>query len=163
MILPLAEWTDVYVASAGAAAALAGLVFVAVSINVEQILSFPGVPERGLVTVMVLLGVVVASLFGLHPDQSVEALGAELLAVGVVLTAAALVLPIRSRPRDGTESHLVSALALGLVGSVPYVVAGVLLLSGQAASGREWLFAAIVSAIVAGVLNAWVLLIEIRR
>ena len=162
MILPLAEWTDVYVASAGAAAALAGLVFVAVSINVEQILSYRGLPERGLVTVIVLLGVVVASLFALHPDQSMETLGTELLVVGVVLTVLAIGLTLKSRPRAGEESHMASALMLGLVGSVPYVVAGVLLLSGQAV-GREWLFSAIVSAIVAGVLNAWVLLVEIRR
>ncbi|MFN8203367.1 MAG: hypothetical protein U0S48_12415 [Solirubrobacteraceae bacterium] len=162
MTLPLAEWTDMYVASAGAAAALAGLVFVAVSINVERILSFRGLPERGLVTVLVLLGVVVASLFGLHPDQSTEALGTELLVVGVVLTTLAVTLTLKSRPRAGEESHMVSALALGLVGSVPYVVAGVLLMSGQD-GGREWLFSAIISAIVAGVMNAWVLLVEILR
>jgi hypothetical protein len=40
------QWTELFVASAGASAALAGLVFVAVSINVERILQFPGLPER---------------------------------------------------------------------------------------------------------------------
>jgi modulator of FtsH protease len=151
-----------YVASAGAAAALAGLVFVAVSINVERILSFRGLPERGLVTVMVLLGAVVAALFGLHPDQSIESLGAELLIGGVVLTAGVIALLVRSRPRDGEESHLFSAMALGLIGSLPYIVAGILLVGGNEA-GREWLFAGIVSAIIAGVANAWVLLVEILR
>jgi modulator of FtsH protease len=151
-----------YVATAGAAAALAGLVFVAVSINVERILSFRGLPERGLVTVMVLLGAVVTALFGLRPDQSDETLGAELLIVGVVLPAAVVGFLVRSRPGPDEESHLPSAIALGLVGTVPYIVAGILLLGGHEA-GREWLFAGLISAIIAGVANAWVLLVEILR
>ena len=40
------QWTDLFVASAGASAALAGLVFVAVSINVDRILKLEGVPGR---------------------------------------------------------------------------------------------------------------------
>lgn len=39
-----ALWHDLFVAMAGAAAALAGLIFVAVSINLEQILKYRGRP-----------------------------------------------------------------------------------------------------------------------
>ena len=63
-------WSDLFVASAGASAALAGLVFVAISINVEAIVRNKGLPEMGLVTIMLLLGVLIVSLFGLVPDQS---------------------------------------------------------------------------------------------
>jgi hypothetical protein len=42
------DWTEFFTASASASAALAGLVFVAVSINVERILQFKGLPERAL-------------------------------------------------------------------------------------------------------------------
>jgi modulator of FtsH protease len=39
---------------AGASAALAGLLFVAVSINVERIVHYKGLPERGVETLALL-------------------------------------------------------------------------------------------------------------
>ena len=39
-------WHDLFVAIAGAVAALTGLIFVAVSINLEQILKFRALPVR---------------------------------------------------------------------------------------------------------------------
>jgi hypothetical protein len=66
----LSEWTDFFIAGAGASAALTGLVFVAVSINVDRILRFRGLPERAQATLMLLLGVVLVSLIGLIPGQS---------------------------------------------------------------------------------------------
>jgi hypothetical protein len=50
----ISRWKDLFVASAGASAALAGLVFVAVSINIDRILKFNGLPERALQTVLLL-------------------------------------------------------------------------------------------------------------
>lgn len=78
-----AEWTDLFVAAAGASAALAGLVFVAVSINIERILRFSGLPERALETLLLLVGVLIASIIGLIPGQGRAALGSELLAAAL--------------------------------------------------------------------------------
>ena len=74
-------------AGAGASAALAALVFVAVSINVDRILRLQGLPDRALATVLLLLSVVLASLIGLMPGQSRTALAGELLGVGLVVAA----------------------------------------------------------------------------
>ncbi len=65
----VSEWTDLFVAAAGASAALAGLVFVAASINVEHILKFEELPARAQMTVLLLLSVVIVSLIGLIPGE----------------------------------------------------------------------------------------------
>ena len=61
--LEISPWKDLFVASAGASAALA---FVAVSINIDRILKFRGLPERALETAL-LLSVVLVSIIGLNP------------------------------------------------------------------------------------------------
>src|SRR5215210_3084035 len=96
------EWADFFVAGAGASAALTGLVFVAVSINVDRILGPQGLPERALATVMLLLSVVLVSLIGLIPGQSRADLAGELLGLGLVIAVAILRLTSRSMARrDG--------------------------------------------------------------
>jgi hypothetical protein len=155
-------WHDLFVASAGAAAALAGLVFVAVSINVERILQFSWLPARALRTVMLLICVVVAAILGLAP-QSTDALGVELLAVGLGFCATLVVLWARNRPDTSVTDHDSIAQVLpDVLGTLPFAVAGASLLAGTG-GGLYWVLAAIIAATVGAVLNAWVLLVEILR
>jgi hypothetical protein len=56
-----------------------------VSINLERILSFPGLPERSLATVLLLVSVVLVSLIGLIPGQTSTATGVELLVASLAL------------------------------------------------------------------------------
>ena len=65
-----AEWTDLFVATAGATAALAGLVFVAVSINLDRIIGEAGLPDRALETLLLLVLVLLVSIVALIPGQS---------------------------------------------------------------------------------------------
>jgi hypothetical protein len=157
------EWTDFFVASAGASAALAGLVFVAVSINVERILQFRGLPERALSTVLLLLSVVLVSLIGLIPGQGRDALAAELLVVSVLFAGTILRL---TRPavagHDSSLAHLASHWALVLLGTIPFVIGAVSLLA-EVGGGFYWLAAGIILATAGAVANAWVLLVEILR
>jgi hypothetical protein len=151
------------VAAAGASAALAGLVFVAVSINVDRILRFQGLPDRALATVMLLLSVVLVSLIGLVPGQSRSALAGELLGVGLVFMV--LVLGLTSRSMAGRDRRLGHALSHWLLvglGTVP-VVLGAVSLFAEAGGGLYWIAAAIVLATTGAVANAWVLLVEILR
>jgi hypothetical protein len=58
--------------------------------------------------------------------------------------------------------HLVVRMVLGQVATLPFVVAGVAVLS-WGVGGLYWLVAAVVLSLVVAVLDAWVLLVEIQR
>jgi uncharacterized membrane protein YoaK (UPF0700 family) len=157
------EWSDLFVATAGAAAALAGLVFVAVSINLERILALPGIPERALQTVLMLLIVLVISIVALIPGQDHVALGVELLVVAVGYSAGLVLTSRRNLPaRDQPRAWLIGRLGLLGIGAVPLLVGGFSVLA-EAGGGLYWIGAGVVGAIGGGVANAWVLLVEIQR
>ena len=44
-------WTNFFIAAAGASASLAGLVFVALSVNINRILEYPQLPSRAAATI----------------------------------------------------------------------------------------------------------------
>ena len=69
------QWHDLFVAMAGAAAALAGLLFVAVSINLADILKSALLTRRALEALIIMLGVVLVSIFVLVPGQGTQLLG----------------------------------------------------------------------------------------
>jgi hypothetical protein len=76
----IAGWTNLSVL-AGVAATLAGLVFVAVSINLSRVLSTTGLTGRAGESLMQLFGVVIISTTALIPQQGPVALGTEILVV----------------------------------------------------------------------------------
>jgi modulator of FtsH protease len=78
------EWSDFFVAEVGASAALAGLLFVAVSINLGQILKYPHLPIRAIEALAMLLCVLVISTFALVPGQTALVHGLKMSGTGVV-------------------------------------------------------------------------------
>ncbi len=158
-----AEWSDLFVAAAGASAALAGLVFVAVSINLEAIVAGKGLPELGLSTILLLMGALIVSILGLIPGQSAGSLGTELLVQSLVWTVAVGFFALKGLPPRPRPLHrYLTRLVPPLFGTVPFFVASLLLLSGDA-TGLDWVAAGIIGALIAAVMNAWVLLVEILR
>ena len=159
-----AAWSDFAVAVASAAAALSGLLFVAVSINLTRILAFPNLPARAGQTLIMLVTPLIVALLVLIPGQRRSVLGAELVA-----GAALLVLALGPLNRPSTRSveenrfgYVLSRVAPAVLVVVFLGTAGITLLT-LAGGGLYWIVPAVVVAIVAGLGNAWVLLIEILR
>jgi modulator of FtsH protease len=158
-----AEWTDFAVAVSGAAAALAGLLVVSISINVREIASDRSLPPRAGAALVMLVAPLVAAVCVLIPSQSQDALGMELVGVGVVVGA---LLTAFSWPRPSPQRTFVS-WALGqllwvVLVVVPLLLAGIGLLA-DGLGGLYWLPVTVVAGVIGGLLQAWVLLIEILR
>jgi modulator of FtsH protease len=160
-----AQWHDLFVAVAGASAALAGLLFVAVSINVDRILKYEGLPERGIEALAMLLVPLIVSIAGLMPGQTHVALGLELLVIGLALLAVMLRLPIARQLPEGIETpprYVLNRQVVRLSGAVLLLI-GALAELFAVAGGLYWVTGAMVVLILGAVINAWVLLVEILR
>jgi hypothetical protein len=156
------------VAAAGAAAALSGLIFVAVSINLREILAeekklgssyLTGRALESLAALLVVLGI---SLVGLDPSVSRVIFGAVLLAcaAGSAISPARAARAFRSTHVKPVAFRLRMVLSGLLVAG--YAAAGATLLA-RAGGGLHWLPAAFVLAVTIAASNAWVLLVEVLR
>jgi hypothetical protein len=157
----LDPWHDLFVMAGGASAALAGLLFVAVSLNLEHILKHRALPTMAAQSVALLIGLVVACALGLAP-QPLVAVGVELLVLGVGLLVLVLATTWTARAPGDRRVWLAQRIGLGLAGVLPMVVGGASVIAG-AGGGLFWMLAEIVAGLAVATFNAWVLLIEIRR
>lgn len=161
----IGSWREFFGAAAGASAALAGLIFVALSVNVGHILKRKHLPPRAAAAVGFLILVLTVSLSALAPLPQ-RWFGGEVL----VLTLPALGLLIWSGIEETQASRAEGrSFAEGLMGASGRLVqlaiiaiGGGLFLLGQS-SGAMWLAGGAILIIVLAVAEAWVLLVEILR
>jgi modulator of FtsH protease len=156
------EWHDFFLGTIGAAAALTGLLFVAISINLEQILKYPDLPGRAAGTLGMLVSGLVVSAFALAPAQGNLTLGVEIAAAGVIVAVQAMWVTRGKGTTDQPQSWRVQHLASLLVPSITFTVGGVSLIAGGG-GGLYWVFAGVLLVFVTASINAWVLLVEILR
>ncbi len=157
-------WSGFAAGTSGAAAALAGLLFVAVSINIQTILAHRGISSRAAEALILLVTPVFLSLVLLIPGQPAAALAVELFVVAVVAGAALgwLSRPSRRTREQPVASWVSTTVVPTVIVALAPVVAGVGLLT-ESLGGLYWLPAAVVVGLLGGLSNAWVLLVEILR
>ncbi|MGO4102309.1 hypothetical protein AB4Y63_00015 [Leifsonia sp. YAF41] len=158
-----AGWHEFYVALAGAAAALAGLVMVAISVNIKEIIAGPTLPARAGAAVGSLVLIVVIAAVGLIPGQTSTALGIEIL-LGTLVASALHLMSLRHVVRVGASSRAnrIARIPLTLAQLLPLLIGSALLIAG-APVGLGWIAAGMLLTIIGSMLDAWVLMVEIRR
>jgi modulator of FtsH protease len=159
-----ADWVPFFTAVIAAAASLTGLLFVAVSINLDKIIKGgKSLPARAAETLATLVLVVISSALTLIP-QDTRLLGLEIVVVVVPMLVITVWIQLRHRRerRDDPLMWTVSRMTGTAIGMVPGTVAG-LSLAGHWGGGFYWLAPGALLGIVGAVYGAWVLLVEIVR
>ena len=116
-----AAWQNFYVMMGTANAAITGLVFVALSIHLREVLDHPILKPRAVVALVVLTSQIVIAAVVLAP-QSRELMGAEIL----ILNAVFLSLNLRHRSSLAISRGALASLAI----RVTYVYSAVSLIVG---------------------------------
>lgn len=158
-----AGWGEFYVAIGGAGAALAGLVMVGISINLDQILAQRALPARAAAAIGSLILVVMVAGVGLIPGQPAWILGLEILAGTLVASAQhGIAIARMASEAKNPGPTLAGRSVLAAPQLVPLIIGSILLITSTT-SGLYWVAAGMLLLIIGSVLAAWVLLIEIRR
>ena len=151
-------------ATVGSAAALTGLIFVGVSINITKILSFPKLPDRALLSLVLLLNILVVCSLMLIPGQSYIVVGVEILVIS--LSVYSFVTGMDRGIYKYTDPEYKKQYRISMVYNqlslLPYIASAVAILITKE-NGLYWLVPGIIISFIKAVVDAWVLLVEINR
>ena len=158
-----AQWSNFFIAEVGASAALVGLLFVAVSINLDRIIELPSLPGRAFEALSVLVMVLLVASFALVPGQSKAVLGTEILLAALGCWATTVFIQ-HEAPRHVSEPRIwmISRVTATQIATLPMIVGGGSLLAGHG-GGLHWTVVGVVASFLAALIDAWVLLVEIKR
>ncbi len=160
------RWHDFYVMSGGAAAALAGLLFVAMSLHARTVMSNLFYRNRAVGMLMSLTTQLLLSAAVLVPDQPVRLLGAEVAAASLFWLGVALRATFAREPGAGSipisRFRMWAEVVTGLTWNALFIVSGLSLLT-EIGAGLYLLAVVMVFAFGWNIYVAWVLMTEISE
>ena len=157
------EWHEFHVAMVGATAALAGLVIVAASVNIGEIVKSRTLTARLLAGIAALVLALTVSALGLVPRIDAQWFGAT--TIGVTLLASIFqvnVTRLIARDPDPADRARPLKYLIGFLPLAAYGVAGALV-AIQHPSGMYVAAAGCVLAVVSAIVVSWVALVEVLR
>jgi modulator of FtsH protease len=148
-----AAWQNFYIMLGTANAAITGLLFVALSLHLREILAHPIFKARAVIVLIVLTTQIIVSAIVLSP-QPEKLMGVEILLINVVF----ITLNLRYR----VQTHVGTGLAMTLAIRATYVWSSVSLIVGVG-GGFYVLGAILVISLARSVANCWTLLTALEK
>lgn len=160
-----AAWAPAFTAIAGSSAALTGLLFVAISINLGPIIKGPALVPRAVEVLVLLTAVLVMSTLLLMPAMAAGGVGVEVLSITLIAEVFVTLIQVRSvgrLPRTVGPRNFALRVFGGQVGLILLLIGGVSLVA-QSGGGLYWVVPGMAFAMVSAIIGAWILLVEIVR
>lgn len=156
-------WSEFNVAMVGATAALAGLVIVAASVNIGDIVKADSLTARLASSIAGLVLALVGSALGLIPGIGPVSYGAAMIAFAV----GASVFAVQAARRIAENRHPENRTrplkgAVGFLAPLAYLIGGAMLVVGAPAA-LTWFATGAIAAIIVALIASWVVLVEVLR
>jgi hypothetical protein len=156
-------WSEFNVAIVGATAALAGLVIVAASVNIGDIIKEASLTARLAAGIAGLVLALAGSAIGLIPDLGLRAYGITMILLAVGAGGFQVQASRRIfQNRDPQNRLRWGKAAVGFVAPLAYLAGGGLLAAGQG-HGLLWFAVGSIVAIVTALIVSWIVLVEVLR
>ena len=157
-------WENFFLGQLGASAALTGLVFVGISINLKKIMESSFLPNHALEAVVAFVSTLFIAFLMLIPQQSFLTYGIEVLFVGLlnwILVTYFHMDTLRKVPTT-YRRDIVRIFVIYQMAALSFVAAGIIFLI-WGANGFYWIVAASLLSYLAAFIDTWLLVVEINR